>query len=97
MSPPHFSHISHFNRSAAEYNLLAAQLQTNVLRHAAAPEDDPNQCELVLLPQLRLCNHACDANAVLEWAPRCHTLGGAEAVGVYVLRALRSIGEGEAS
>ena len=97
MSPPHFSHISHFNRSAAEYNLLAAQLQTNVLRHAAAPDDDPKQCELVLLPQLRLCNHACDANAVLEWAPRCHSLGGVEAVGVYVLRALRSIGEGEAS
>ena len=51
--------------SASQYNLLAAQLQSNVARHAEGGG-------FVLNPQLRLVNHACgdaaNARAAVERA-----------------------------
>eukprot|EP00967_Tisochrysis_lutea_P107906 scaffold166833_cov34-Tisochrysis_lutea.AAC.1 len=46
-----------------EYNLLAAQLQSNVAGHVM---EHGNQ-GLILNPRIRLCNHDCDPNTHLAW------------------------------
>lgn len=92
--------------TANEYNVLAAQLQSNVARHHDGEQDQGARASVILLPRLHLCNHACGsaANVELGWEP----LGGPPApvvgsgggdcpcgVGHYVLIARRAIAEGE--
>lgn len=72
----------------AEYNLLAAQLQTQVAR-----EDGGDG--LVLLPQIRLANHACDANTELAYAPELEPGCCACGLGHFVLRTVRTVAVGE--
>jgi hypothetical protein len=78
---------------AAAYNMLAAQLQTNIARDATGDG-------LILYPRIRLANHSCagnteiclfeGANSALGGVPGCPC-----SVGNYVLRAKRLIRAGE--
>lgn len=78
---------------AAEYNLLAARLQSNIARH----HDGEG---LILNPLIRLANHACDGNTDLAWVPP-EAAAAASAreppceAGHYVLRARRAVRAGE--
>ncbi len=74
--------------TASAYNLLAAQLQSQVAR-------DESGSGLVLLPQIRLANHACDANTEIGYAPDVRATDCACDVGSFVLRAVRDIAPGE--
>lgn len=69
--------------SASQYNLLAAQLQSNVARHAEGGG-------FVLNPQLRLVNHACGDAANAELAEIAY----AEEI-TYAARTRRPISAGE--
>jgi hypothetical protein len=81
---------------ASAYNMLAAQLQSNLARHAEGGG-------LVLNPNLRLINHACGsaANMELAWHPpgassASHTRDSCSCGnGHYVLRARRPISADE--
>ena len=75
----------------ADYNLLAAQLQSNVGR--AAPECGSGE-GLCLNPITRLANHSCQGNMELGYAADSPS-GCACGLGNYVLRALRPIAAGE--
>ena len=77
------------NFQPEEYNLLAARLQSNVVRH-----DDVNNSGLVLNPLIRLANHACDPNTDLAWAPDVQT-NCACGAGQFMLVARRDIEVGE--
>jgi hypothetical protein len=78
---------------AVEYNMLAAQLQSNIARDATGDG-------LCLNPRIRFANHSCAANteighfegadAALGGVPGCSC-----SVGNYVLRALRPLRAGE--
>ena len=74
---------------ACAYNMLAAQLQSNIARDATGDA-------LCLNPLLRFANHACDPNTEIGYHPDADSaLGGVSAckcgVGCYVLRAKRRI------
>ena len=72
----------------ADYNVLAARLQSNVARHVDGEG-------LVLWPHLRMTNHACGDSANCEI---CRVPGSGESgsdLGSYALRAVRQITAGE--
>ena len=71
-----------------EYNLLAAMLQSQVCREEKGDS-------LVLLPRIRLANHACNANTELAYAPELDPERCACGFGNYVLRTLRDVKCGE--
>ena len=70
------------------YNLLAAQLQSQIMRHAG------DNSGMVMLPSIRLANHACEGNTELAYAPDMEADGCACGLGHYVLRALTDIPAG---
>ena len=61
-----------------EYNLLAAQLQTQVAREEQGGG-------LICLPKIRLVNHACDANTEIAYAPELEAGRCPCGLGHYVL------------
>lgn len=75
---------------ATRYNLLAAQIQSQVAR-----EEDGDG--LVMLPCIRFANHACGpaANAELCYAPNLEADSCECGLGHYALRALTDIRAGE--
>lgn len=73
---------------AAAYNVLAGQIQSQVMR-----EESGNG--LVLLPHIRLTNHACDPNTEIAYAPELEPQVCSCGLGHFVLRALRDIPAGE--
>ena len=80
---------------AAKYNLLAAQLQSNVARGATSEGGDG----FILNPRIRLANHACDGNVELAYSPDSDPAAGGRpgcscGLGNYLLRATRPIPEG---
>lgn len=82
--------------SAAQYNLLAAQLQSNVARDATSVGGEA----ICLNPRLRLANHSCIANVELASCPDANPSEGGAAgcscgLGNYALRAKRPIDAGE--
>ena len=71
-----------------EYNLLAAQLQTQVAREEQGGG-------LICLPKIRLVNHACDANTEIAYAPELEAGCCPCGLGHYVLRAIKHIRAGD--
>ena len=79
--------------SAAAYNMLAAQLQSNIARDATGDG-------LILYPRIRFANHSCAGNTeICLFEGADSALGGVPghqcSVGNYVLRAKRFIRAGE--
>lgn len=70
----------------ARYNLLAAQLQSQIAR-------DEHGTGLILLPSIRLANHACEPTTELGYAPDMDTSCPC-GHGQYVLRALHDVRAG---
>jgi hypothetical protein len=73
--------------SVATYNLLAAQLQSNVARDASGEG-------LCLQPKIRLANHSCAGNMQLGYAPDWPSACPC-GLGHYILQAMRPIRAGE--
>ena len=79
------------------YNMLAAQIQTNVARDGNGSAGDCGGDGLILNPHLRLVNHACDGNCNLAYAPAAagDTSGCECRLGDYALQTVRAIRAGE--
>ena len=82
-----------FRGGAAEYNRLAAALQSNIARHADG-DGGGARGGLVVHPLIHLANHSCAPSCDLVYTPDVRR-GGDDALGCHTLRAARTIRRGE--